>query len=67
MKEFIMGELGHGVTVLEGKGAFSGNKQAVLMCVIPTREYMTIKEGIHEIDKEAFFVVSDAYEVNGNK
>lgn len=67
IKDFIMGELGHGVTVLEGKGAFSGNKQAVLMCVIPTREYMTVKEGIHEIDKEAFFVVSDAYEVNGNK
>ena len=67
MKDFILGQLGHGVTVLSGEGAFSGNKQKVLMCVIPTREYTVVKEGIHLIDSDAFFVVSDAYEVNGNK
>lgn len=67
IKKFILGQLGHGVTVLEGNGAFSGNKQKVLMCVIPTREYFVTKEGIHEIDPNAFFVVSDAYEVHGNK
>lgn len=67
IKEFILGELGHGVTVLEGNGAFTGNKQKVLMCVIPTKEYFIVKEGIHKIDSNAFFVVSDAYEVNGNK
>lgn len=67
MQKFIIEELGHGVTVLEGKGAFSGHKQAVLMCVIPTREYFLAKEGIHEIDNNAFFVVADAYEVKGNK
>ena len=67
IKKFILNELGHGVTVLEGRGAFTGNNQKVLMCVIPTREYFVVKEGIHEIDKNAFFVVSDAYEVYGSK
>lgn len=67
IKKFILGQLGHGVTLLEGNGAFSGNKQKVLMCVIPTREYFLAKEGIHEIDPNAFFVVADAYEVHGNK
>ncbi len=67
IKDFILGEMGHGVTSLEGRGAFSGNKQAVLMCVIPTREYYLAKEGIHKIDDNAFFVVADAYEVYGNK
>ena len=67
IKKFILGQLGHGVTVLEGNGAFSGHKQKVLMCVIPTREYFVAKEGIHEIDPNAFFVVADAYEVHGNK
>lgn len=67
MENYIMNELKHGVTVLEGKGAFSGHKQSVLMCVIPTREYFQVKEGIHEIDSNAFFVVADAYEVKGNK
>lgn len=67
IKKYILGELGHGVTVLEGNGAFTGNRQKVLMCVIPTREYFVAKEGIHEIDPNAFFVVADAYEVYGNK
>lgn len=67
VKHFIMDEMGHGVTLLEGNGAFSGNKQKVLMCVIPTREYVLVKEGIHLIDDKAFFVVADAYEVYGNQ
>lgn len=67
IKKYILGQLGHGVTVLEGNGAFTGNRQKVLMCVIPTREYFVAKEGIHEIDPNAFFVVADAYEVYGNK
>lgn len=67
IKHFILDELGHGVTLLEGNGAFSGHKQKVLMCVIPTREYTLAKEGIHKIDDKSFFVVADAYEVYGNK
>lgn len=67
IKKYIMDELGHGVTLLEGNGAFTGNRQKVLMCVIPTREYFVAKEGIHAIDPNAFFVVADAYEVYGNK
>lgn len=67
IENYILKELGHGVTVLQARGAYTGHKQSVLMCVIPTREYFLVKEGIHEVDHEAFFVVSDAYEVHGNK
>ena len=67
IENYILKELGHGVTVLQAKGAYTGHKQSVLMCVIPTREYFLVKEGIHEVDHDAFFVVSDAYEVHGNK
>ena len=35
------------------------------MCVIPTREYYILKEGLKEIDPGAFFLVTDAYEVSG--
>lgn len=65
IKNFIMQHLSHGVTVLEGRGGFTGNHQKVIMCIIPTKEYFIAKEGIHEIDKNAFFVVTDAYEVSG--
>lgn len=67
VKNFVMNELGHGVTELHGMGGFTGKNQAVLMCVVPTNEYFIFKEGIHKIDNKAFFVVTDAYEVYGGE
>lgn len=65
VKNFILSHLSHGVTVLDAKGGFTGKKEKVIMCIIPTKEYFIAKEGIHEIDPNAFFVVTDAYEVSG--
>ncbi len=67
IKEYILNDLSHGVTVLESKGGFTGKKQNVLMCVVPTYHYFKLKEGIREIDKEAFFVITDSYEVMGGE
>lgn len=67
VKNYIMRSLGHGVTVLDGRGGYTGNHKKVIMCVVPTSEYFALKEGIHEIDKDAFFLVSDAYEVFGGE
>lgn len=65
VKKFITQNLSHGVTVLEARGGYTGNMQKVIMCIIPTKEYYLFKEGIEMIDKEAFFIVTDAYEVSG--
>lgn len=65
VKNFIMRHLSHGVTVLDGRGGYTGNHQKVIMCVIPTKEYFIAKEGILEIDPNAFFLVTDAYESAG--
>lgn len=65
VKKFILSHLSHGVTVLDARGGFTGNRQKVIMCIIPTKEYFVAKEGIHAIDPDAFFVVTDAYEVSG--
>lgn len=65
VKKFIMQHLSHGVTVLDGRGGYTGNHQKVIMCIIPTKEYFVAKEGIHSIDPNAFFLVTDAYEVYG--
>lgn len=67
VKKFIMNHLSHGVTVLDGRGGFTGNHQKVIMCIIPTKEYFIAKEGIHSIDPDAFFLVTDAYEVSGGE
>lgn len=65
IKKFLTYQLGHGVTVLNGKGGYTGDNQKVIMCIVPTKDYFIVKEGIKRIDPEAFFLVTDAYEVSG--
>ena len=62
-----MHNLSHGVTVLEARGGYTGNVMKVIMCIIPTKEYFKVKEGIKTIDPSAFFLVTDAYEVSGER
>lgn len=67
IKDYILKYLNHGVTVFNAKGGYAKEKQNVLMCVLPTKDYYRLKTGILEIDPEAFFVVTDAYEVFGGE
>lgn len=67
VKNYVMVKLGHGITIFDAVGGFSKEDQKVLFCVIPTRDYFKLKEGIYDIDKDAFFVVTDAYEVFGGE
>lgn len=65
VKDFVINELHHGITEFNAEGGYNNEHQTVLMSVVPTREYYKLKEGIHRIDKNAFFVVMDSYEVKG--
>ena len=67
IKQYILKNLSHGVTIIEAKGGYTGNQQKIIMCIIPTKEYFKAKEGIHTIDPNAFLLVTDAYEVRGVK
>jgi uncharacterized membrane-anchored protein YitT (DUF2179 family) len=67
VKKFILNNLSHGVTILDARGGYTGNVVKVIMCIIPTSEYFKVKEGIHTIDPNAFFLATDAYEVSGVK
>ncbi len=65
IKNFLMNELGMGVTVLEGRGGYTGDRKKVLMCVIPTKQYFLAKEGILEVDKDAILLINDVYQSSG--
>lgn len=65
VKEFIINQLGHSATLLEAKGGYSNKKTKVILCVMPTREYSFAKDVISEIDNEAFYIITDSYEVRG--
>ena len=67
VKRFLLSKLSHGVTILDGRGGYTGNVIKVIMCVVPTREYFAVKQGILNIDPKALIMVSDVYEVIGNK
>lgn len=65
VKKFISDNLSRGITVIEARGGYTDNFEKMIMCTIPTKEYFVLKEGIQEIDPNAFFTVTDAYEVFG--
>ena len=67
VKKFLLSKLSHGVTILEARGGYTGNMQKVIMCVVPTGEYIAVKEGILDLDSNAVIMVSDVYEVIGSK
>ncbi|MBR4618199.1 MAG: YitT family protein [Bacilli bacterium] len=67
IKHYIIEKLHHSVTNFSAKGGFKGEKSTVLMTALPTKEYYKLKNGILQIDKNAFFLVTDAYEVVGGE
>ena len=67
IRDYLINELHHGVTIFSVKGGYTHKKDEVILCVVPTNEYYRVKEGIREIDEQAFFVICDAYEVFGGE
>lgn len=67
VKKFIIEELGHGVTIFNAEGGFENKNQTILMTTLPTRSYYALKEGIKTIDKDAFYIITDTYEVFGGE
>ena len=65
IKNVIEKEFYSGYTVFPTLGGYSHIRGAMIMCVIGNRDVNLFKERILEIDKTAFFVVSDCYEVKG--
>ena len=67
VKNYILENLNHDVTVFDVKGGFMAKKRRVLMTIIPSREYYRVTEGIKIIDSNVFFVATDSYQVEGGK
>ena len=61
----IMEEMDRGVTMLDGRGAYTGNEKNVILCVIRRTQITQLKDLINEIDPKAFVLVADVREVMG--
>lgn len=61
----IMYEMERGVTILSGKGGYTGEEKPVLYCVITRSEVNQVKDTVKNIDPDAFMVIGDAHEALG--
>ena len=61
----ILKEMDRGVTALDARGMYSGNRKDVLFCVVSRKEIAQLKELVVGHDAQALVIVSDAREVLG--
>lgn len=55
----------HGVTLLQGRGAYSGDDRPVVATAVYKSDYIKVKRIIKEIDPSAFVITTGAAEVLG--
>ena len=65
-REIVSGPLHRGVTLLDGRGAYSGAHRDVMMCVIKRQQIGQLKRLVRNVDEKAFFIVTNAKNVFGN-
>jgi len=65
--EVLMARLGRGVTLLQGKGGYTGDEKAILYCVVTRLEVAKLKSILNEIDEDAFVTISSVHEVMGGR
>ena len=63
----IMEKIRRGVTILNGRGAYTRKEQNILYTVITFRELSRIKKMVRDIDPEAIVIVNETLEVMGYK
>lgn len=63
MREMLSRNMG--VTLIQGKGAYTGQERPLLFCAVRKKEMVPIKRYIKELDPNAFFILCDASEVLG--
>lgn len=67
IKDYIMDKLHYSVTVINARGGYTNKRRKMLMCVVPTIEYLKLKELVSAIDPKVFFLIVDAYESSVKK
>lgn len=58
-------KIDRGVTLLKGKGYFTGADKSVIMCVVSKQEEFPLRRLVLEIDPAAFIVIGEAAGVTG--
>ncbi|MCF0105161.1 MAG: YitT family protein, partial [Holdemanella sp.] len=66
IKRYILEDMSRGVTILEGKGAYTNESRQVLMAVVEKKEYPILERTVNAIDPKAFIIVDEVHEIHGS-
>lgn len=64
VKKYIIEKLNYRVVEIDSIGGYTNDKNHILMCVIPTKKYIELKQIVLQIDNKAFFLITDSYHTN---
>lgn len=62
----VLQDMDRGVTVLSGRGAWSGEEKQVLLVAFKQRQIVSLKRTVKELDPTAFLIVCPAHEILGD-
>jgi uncharacterized membrane-anchored protein YitT (DUF2179 family) len=62
---YILEHLERGATVYRAEGAYSKAEKCVLTTVMDRREFVVLKQFIHQVDENAFVTVQNLHDVFG--
>ena len=65
ISQAIISQMSRGVTILKSKGAYTGKEGDVLLCAVRKYEVYRLTQLIKEIDIDAFIIIGDAGQING--
>ncbi len=66
VSKMLIHDFERGVTVLNGKGAYTDRDKQVLLCAMKASETAVLQERIKEVDPEAFVIFSESKMIVGN-
>lgn len=61
----LLKDLDVGATIIDGKGAYSGNEKTIIMCAVKNYVYPRIRDVVKKYDSGAFTIVSSSLEIFG--
>jgi uncharacterized membrane-anchored protein YitT (DUF2179 family) len=65
IRQAVLQQLDRGLTLLDGRGGYTGENRPILMVVVGRTEVARLKAIVREADRDAFVILADAAEVLG--
>ena len=65
ISDFIIKEMHHGATLIDAKGAFTGEGRTMIMTVCRRSEAIKLRKKVNEIDSHAFMIITKTSEILG--